>query len=74
MTGLNIFPISDLPEFVPGDDLAGILAERSELEQGDVLVVTQKIVSKAEGRLVPIDTDDPRGHKAIVEDLSLIHI
>ncbi len=71
MTGLNIFPISDLPEFVPGDDLAGILAERSELEQGDVLVVTQKIVSKAEGRLVPIDTDDPRGHKAIVEDESV---
>lgn len=71
MTGLNIFPISDLPEFVPGDDLAGILAERSELEQGDVLVVTQKIVSKAEGRLVPIDTDDPRGHKALVEDESV---
>lgn len=71
MTGLNIFPIPDLPEFVPGDDLAGILAERSELEQGDVLVVTQKIVSKAEGRLVPIDTDDPRGHKAIVEDESV---
>jgi hypothetical protein len=38
------------------------------LQDGDVLVVTQKIVSKAEGRLVPIDADDPRGHKGLVEE------
>ncbi len=71
MTGLTIFPLPDLPEFTPGDDLAGMLAARPELEAGDVLIVTQKIVSKAEGRIVPIDTDDPRGHKAIVEDESV---
>ena len=71
MTELSIFPIPGLPEFTPGDDLAGILAAREELQDGDILVVTQKIVSKAEGRLVPIDTDDPRGHKAIVEDESV---
>lgn len=71
MTGLTIFPLPDLPEFKPGDDLAGMLAARPELESGDVLIVTQKIVSKAEGRIVPIDTEDPRGHKAIVEDESV---
>ena len=71
MTGLTIFPLPDLPEFKPGDDLVGMLAARPELESGDVLIVTQKIVSKAEGRIVPIDTEDPRGHKAIVEDESV---
>ena len=34
----------------------------------DVLVVTQKIVSKAEGRLVAIDPNDPLSHKQLVED------
>ena len=71
MTELSIFPLKGLPEFAPGDDLAGILAAREEIESGDVLVVTQKVVSKAEGRLVEIDTSDPRGHKAIVEDESV---
>lgn len=68
---LSIFPIPDLPEIVPGDDLAGMLASRPELADGDILIVTQKVVSKAEGQIVPIDTDDPRGHKTIVEDESV---
>lgn len=68
---LSIFPITDLPEIVPGDDLAGMLADRPELIQGDILIVTQKVVSKAEGQIVKIDVDDPRGHKAIVEDESV---
>jgi coenzyme F420-0:L-glutamate ligase / coenzyme F420-1:gamma-L-glutamate ligase len=38
------------------------------LRDNDVLVVTQKIVSKAEGRLVEIDPDDPLSHKALVEE------
>jgi coenzyme F420-0:L-glutamate ligase/coenzyme F420-1:gamma-L-glutamate ligase len=38
-----------------------------EVRPGDVLVVTQKIVSKAEGRLVAIDPDDPLAHKPLVE-------
>ncbi len=37
------------------------------LRDGDVLVVTQKIVSKAEGRVVAIDPDDPLSHKHLVE-------
>ena len=38
---------------------------------GDVLVVTQKVVSKAEGRIVPIDTDDPDAKRALVESESV---
>lgn len=50
-----------LPEVRPGDDLAGLILaalDRAGLApaQGDVLVVTQKVVSKAEGRLVALDT------------------
>ncbi|MGH9136840.1 MAG: coenzyme F420-0:L-glutamate ligase [Acidimicrobiales bacterium] len=69
---LEILPIAGLPEVRPGDDLAGLLAEAAStsgtpLLDCDVVVVTQKVVSKAEGKLEQIDTDDPRGHRAIVE-------
>lgn len=65
---LEVFPVEGVPEVRPGDDLAGLLADACpDLADGDVLVVTQKVVSKAEGALVRIDPDDPRGHKAIVE-------
>src|SRR5690606_16979028 len=55
-----------------GDDLAGIIATAATdhhdgLADGDVVVVTQKVVSKAEGKLVPIDPDDPHGHRGVVE-------
>jgi coenzyme F420-0:L-glutamate ligase/coenzyme F420-1:gamma-L-glutamate ligase len=52
---LSILPVPGIPEIAEGDDLAAILAARASLEDGDVVVVTQKIVSKAEGRLVEID-------------------
>jgi coenzyme F420-0:L-glutamate ligase/coenzyme F420-1:gamma-L-glutamate ligase len=73
MTSLEVFPIHGVPEVGPGDDLAGMIVEAAAggegtaLADGDVVVVTQKVVSKAEGRLERIDADDPRGHKAIVE-------
>jgi len=67
MTGLTIRAVAGLPEIRPGDDLATILAEACPLLAGDVLVVTQKVVSKAEGRLVDIDPDDPVSHKGLVE-------
>jgi coenzyme F420-0:L-glutamate ligase / coenzyme F420-1:gamma-L-glutamate ligase len=68
MVGLSVLPISGIPEVRPGDDLAGHLADAvPDLVDGDVVVVTQKVVSKAEGKLEAIDPDDPRGHKAIVE-------
>jgi coenzyme F420-0:L-glutamate ligase/coenzyme F420-1:gamma-L-glutamate ligase len=49
---LTIVGIEGLPEFTAGDDLAVIIAANCELEDGDVLVVTSKIVSKVEGRVV----------------------
>jgi coenzyme F420-0:L-glutamate ligase / coenzyme F420-1:gamma-L-glutamate ligase len=68
MAGLKILPIEGIPEVRPGDDLAGLIAAAApDLRDGDVVVVTQKVVSKAEGALERIDPDDPRGHRAIVE-------
>jgi coenzyme F420-0:L-glutamate ligase/coenzyme F420-1:gamma-L-glutamate ligase len=72
MTPLSIFPIEGMPEIRPGDRLATLIAEASPgLLDGDVLVVTQKIVSKAENRLVEVDADDPLSHKALVEQESV---
>jgi coenzyme F420-0:L-glutamate ligase/coenzyme F420-1:gamma-L-glutamate ligase len=64
---LTVVPVEGFPEVRPGDDLAALLASCADLQEGDVVVVTQKVVSKAEGRLVPIDPDDPRSHKRWVE-------
>ena len=54
---LRLWPLSALPEVRPGDDLAGMLAARAAAEgvaPGDVLMVAQKVVSKAEGRIVDL--------------------
>jgi len=51
MTELQVKPIEGLPEIEEGAALGALLAERSELRDGDVLVIAQKIVSKAEGRV-----------------------
>ena len=59
MTGLAIFPVRDLPELQEGDDLAQLITERAELEDGDVLVVAQKAISKIEGRMVRLDDVEP---------------
>ena len=56
---MNIFPVTDLPEIREGDDLAALVVERATLEDGDVLVVAQKAVSKAEGRVVRLDGIEP---------------
>ncbi|MFZ6003939.1 MAG: coenzyme F420-0:L-glutamate ligase [Actinomycetota bacterium] len=65
---LTIFPIKGIPEVTRGDDLAGLIAHAEPtLRDGDVVVVTQKVVSKAEGAMAAIDPEDHRGHKAIVE-------
>jgi coenzyme F420-0:L-glutamate ligase/coenzyme F420-1:gamma-L-glutamate ligase len=52
---ISIIPVEGLPEIRAGDDLGALVAERTELENGDVLVVAQKAVSKAEGRVVELD-------------------
>jgi coenzyme F420-0:L-glutamate ligase/coenzyme F420-1:gamma-L-glutamate ligase len=64
---LEVLPVVGLPEVGAGDVLADLIAERTELADDDVVVVTQKIVSKAEGRLVPIDPDDPGSVRKVVE-------
>lgn len=56
--GLHILPVTGLPEFRPGDDIAEHVARQAPwLADGDILVVTSKIVSKAEGRIVPAPAD-----------------
>jgi coenzyme F420-0:L-glutamate ligase / coenzyme F420-1:gamma-L-glutamate ligase len=64
---VEVLPVVGLPEVGAGAVLADLIAERVELTDGDVVVVTQKIVSKAEGRLVPIDPHDPRSVRDLVE-------
>lgn len=65
--GLQILPVTGIGEVRPGDDLAGLIATAVDLLDSDVVVVTQKVVSKAEGQLVAIDAADPDAHRAIVE-------
>ncbi len=52
---ISILPVRGLPEIEEGDNLAALIAGRTELEDGDVVVVAQKAVSKAEGRVVRIE-------------------
>jgi coenzyme F420-0:L-glutamate ligase / coenzyme F420-1:gamma-L-glutamate ligase len=56
---ISIRPVEGLPEIGEGDDLAALIAERAELGDGDVVVVAQKVVSKAEGRVVRLDEIEP---------------
>ena len=67
--GIRILPVRGLPEVTLGDDLAEMIAGVAELADGDVVVVTQKVVSKAEGRVV--DLDPEVGHKPLVEPESV---
>ena len=64
---ISLIPVEGLPEVRLGDVLAELIAGVASLEDGDVVVVTQKVVSKAEGRLEAVDPDDPLSHKALVE-------
>ncbi len=65
---ISLVPVDGIPEVEPGADIAALVVEHAPVEAGDVVVVTQKIVSKAEGRLVAVDPDDPRSHKGAVID------
>ncbi len=64
---LAVLGVEGLPEIVPGSSLGALLADRAPLEQGDVVVVTQKIVSKAEGRVVTVDPADPDAKRRLAE-------
>jgi coenzyme F420-0:L-glutamate ligase/coenzyme F420-1:gamma-L-glutamate ligase len=73
MARLMAWSVEGIGEIVPGQQLGDIIVEacsgepNGPLRDNDVLVVTQKIVSKAEGRLVEIDPNDPLSHKILVE-------
>jgi coenzyme F420-0:L-glutamate ligase / coenzyme F420-1:gamma-L-glutamate ligase len=69
---LQVIPIGGLPELAAGDELAVLIADAAAaqgtpLRDGDCLVVTQKVVSKVEGRVVALDADDRAARRAVVE-------
>jgi len=82
VTRVEILPVEGIPEVREGDDVAALVAVRARLEDGDVVVVAQKVVSKAEGRVVRLDElepsakalelagpdDDPRRLEAILRE------
>ena len=73
MTELRVIPLNGVPEVRAGDDLAALLAEAAGraggLEDGDVVVIAQKVVSKAEGRTVRLrDVEPSRFAVAIAGD------
>jgi len=59
---VQVIPIEGLPEIQAGDDLAGLVSERSDLKDGDILVVAQKVISKSEGRFRDLKTVEPSAH------------
>jgi len=69
---LTIIPVRGLPEVRPGDELAVLVDDAAReqdtpLADGDCLVITQKVVSKAEGRLVELDPDDRHARRRLVD-------
>ncbi|HTM86123.1 MAG TPA: coenzyme F420-0:L-glutamate ligase [Mycobacterium sp.] len=55
---IELLPVTGLPDFAPGDDLADAIATAAPwLRAGDVVVITSKVVSKCEGRMVPAPHD-----------------
>ena len=67
MTRLEIFAVEGIGEITRAADLASIICGAVELQHQDVVIVTQKIVSKAEGAMVEVDAGNPLSHKPIVE-------
>ena len=59
MNELRVIPVRGLPEIAAGDDVAALIAATVALEEGDVVVVAQKVVSKSEGRVVRLEDAEP---------------
>ena len=75
MPRLQIIGVTGIPEVKQGDSLAEIILTASEkqgtpIESGDILVVTQKVVSKAEGRTVNLNTIEPSAFALSVAEKS----
>jgi coenzyme F420-0:L-glutamate ligase/coenzyme F420-1:gamma-L-glutamate ligase len=76
---IEVLPVEGIPEVREGDRLGELIAARSRIHDGDVLVVAQKAVSKAEGRVRRLDEVDPSPRaRALAEDLgrdpALVHL
>src|SRR5438874_13459592 len=61
---LTIFPVTRIPDIKKGDDLGKMIVSRvedqgDEFKKGDIAVISQKIVSKAEGRILPLSKITP---------------
>jgi len=72
---ITIIPVRGIPEVREGDELAHLIAdaaaaEGTPLADGDCVVVTQKVVSKVEGRVVALEADDPAARRTLVESES----
>lgn len=63
---IALLPVEGIPEVKPGDEIADLILAATELAGHDVVVVTQKIVSKAEGRLVTLAASDLAGRRELV--------
>lgn len=59
MAAVSLLGVTGLDEIAPGDDLATLIADAVELADGDVVVVTSKVVSKAEGAVVDLASVSP---------------
>src|SRR2546423_14103477 len=65
MTDLEIRPVQGIGDVAPGTDLAALVTEAAPwLADGDVLLVTSKIISKAEGHLVDVPSNGPEREAA----------
>jgi len=72
MRPIQLIPVEGLPEITRAADVAAMIVAAvtdagDELRHHDVVVVTQKIVSKAEGAMAEVDPTDPLSHKPLVE-------
>jgi coenzyme F420-0:L-glutamate ligase/coenzyme F420-1:gamma-L-glutamate ligase len=66
--GFTVLPVTGIGEVRPGDDLALLITGITSLQEGDVVVVTSKVVSKAEGRLVTVTGDREQARLQAVAD------
>jgi coenzyme F420-0:L-glutamate ligase/coenzyme F420-1:gamma-L-glutamate ligase len=66
MTDLVVTPVEGLPQVAAGDDLGALIAGAIQLTAGDIVVVAQKIVSKAEGRVLDLAGVEPRAEAVAI--------
>ena len=81
---IHITAVNNFPEVQPGDDLPGIitnciLSDKAEISNDDAVVVAQKVVSKAEGRIADLRKVKPSGFsktvgKEVAKDPRLVEV